>query len=71
MFSPPLQPLTMLTKYKFTERLAKGMWFFFPMGVALFINFAAFVSILHSLIKMSNSLKEFRLKTKKDQNQQR
>ena len=41
------------------------------MGLSLLINFAAFISILRTLIKMNNSLKDFRLNKKQDQSQQR
>ena len=56
---------------EFLERVGYGIWFFLPMGLSLLINFVAFVSILRTLIKMNNSLKDFRLNAKKDQSQQR
>ena len=45
----------------FVERLSKGIWFYIPMGVSLLINVGAFVSIVRTLIKMNNSLKELKL----------
>ena len=40
-----------------TERLAKGIWLFLPMGINIVVNFVAFIHIVRSLQAMNKILR--------------
>ena len=52
----------------FLERAAKGVWLFFPMGIAIIINFASFISIVAAIMKTNKSIRQFKMQKKKDDN---
>ena len=47
--------------------MAKGIWFFFPMGIALLVNSVAFVSMVLVVVKQDKRLKDLKIDTNKDQ----
>ena len=47
--------------------MAKGIWFFFPMGMALLLNSVAFVSIVLAVVKQDRLLKDLKVDSNKDQ----
>ena len=57
----------------YLERVAKGIWLFVPMAIALMINFGAFITVLTAIWKKNKAIKSMnqgntriQAKTKKD-----
>ena len=46
------------------EKLARGIWFFLPLGLSLLFNVFAFVSIMRRLLKVNQNLKNLNISAK-------
>ena len=46
--------------YLYVERLAKGIWLFLPMAIALMINFGVFVTVLAAIWKKNRALRDMK-----------
>ena len=57
----------------FLERVAKGIWLFLPMAIALMINFGVFATVIHALWMKNRAMRtlnqgnhKLQAKSKKD-----
>ena len=47
-----------------SEKFARGIWFFLPLGLSLLFNVFAFVSIMRRLLKVNQNLKNLNVSAK-------